>query len=243
MVTRVFLDESLTPTLTSYNSRTSANFDTQVGDVLVVCVGIYSTSAPTATHYDLGANSPLTGLTTKFSDRYASRVFYKVITTARTGDSVKVTTGNVSDQNFVFAVKVLLYRPSTGGTLSYASEHNTFVDYGASSDPTVSSAFSTTNGGVVVSFLSNYTYSAASTVTIPSGFSSVGTQYGNTWQAEYFNPSALSGSTVSWSSTDSPYYQRAIVGIAINETGIATPVYEFASLNRGIGRGIARGIA
>jgi hypothetical protein len=28
----------------------------------------------------------------------------------------------------------------------------------------------------------------------------------------------LSGSTVSWSSTDSPFYRRAIVGIAINES-------------------------
>ena len=223
MVTRVFLDESLSPSLTAYTSRQSVTFDTQVGDVLVVCAGIYSTSAPTATHYDNAANSSLTGLTTKFSDRYASRVFYKVITTARSGDSVTVTSGNSGDTNIAFAVKVLLYRPASGATLSYAAEHNAFIDFGGASDPIVSSSFSTTKGGVVVSFISTHNYAGTPTLTVPSSFSSVGTQYGNTWQAEYFNSSALTSATVSWSSTESPYYQRAIVGIALDEFGAPNP--------------------
>ena len=247
MVTRVFLDESLTPTGTGYNSRTSATFNTQVGDILVVCAGLYSTSAPTATHNDGGANSALTGLTTGFSDRFASRIFYKLITTARTGDSVTVTTGNVSDLNIAFAVKVIIYRPGAGGTLSFASSHlaaNTSNGYYGIADPTVSSSFSTTSSGVVVSFLStDFAYGGSATLTIPSGYTSVGTQYYDSWQAEYFNSSALSGSTVSWSSTDSPYYRRTIVGIAINEASATPTTYEFNSFSRGVGRGIARGIA
>lgn len=241
MVTRVFLDESLTPSLTAYTSRTSASFNTQVGDVIVVGAGIYSTSTPTATHNDNGANSALTGLTATFSDRYVSRVFYKVVTTARTGDTVTVTSGNSGDVNIAFAVKVLLYRPGSGGTLSYASEHTGFKDYGVS-DPTVSSSFSTTSGGVVASFISTDAYTGTPTLTVPSSFSSVGTQYGNTWQAEYFNSSALTSATVSWSSTDGPFYRRAIVGIAINESGGATTDYTSA-FSRGMFRGIDRGTA
>ena len=222
MVTRVFLDESLTPSLTDYDSRESASFDTQVGDVIVVCAGIYSLSTPTATHYDNNANSSLTGLTATFSDRFVSRVFYKVVTTARSGDTVTVTSGNSGDTNIAFAVKVLLYRPASGATLSYAAEHTGFKDFGAS-DPIVSSSFSTSKGGVVASFISTDAYTGTPTLTIPSSFSSVGTQYGNTWQAEYFNSSALTSATVSWSSTESPYYRRAIVGIALDEFGAPNP--------------------
>jgi hypothetical protein len=237
MVTRVFLDESLAPSLTAYTARTSASFNTQVGDIIVVCAGIYSLSTPTATHGD----GSLTGLTAKFSDRYVSRVFYKVVTTARTGDTVTVTSGNAGDVNIIFAVKVLLYRPGSGATLSYASEHTGFKDFGVA-DPTVSSSFSTTSGGVVASFLSTDNYTGTPTLTIPSSFTSVGTQYGNTWQAEYFNPSALTSSTVSWSSTDGPFYRRAIVGIALNETGGATTDY-VSPFSRGMFRGIHRGTA
>jgi hypothetical protein len=247
MVTRVGLVQSgfVTPFATTIKSSDYGSFNTQVGDFLLVFTRSNVTGAQTVSSAilrDGGSDTPLTPIDgasgRNINSRQCANAFYKVITTARTSDYVTVT---YSDSLPGRELDVIIYRPGSGGTLSYDATYG--VDQTIFTATTTTSPINTTGGGVLCSFVSG-NYNDITSTSVSGSYTKFGTDTNSTSLAEKFSATALSSETVTWSQTSGNGYQWFITyDIPIKETGVATPVYEFASLNRGVGRGIARGIA
>jgi hypothetical protein len=244
MATRVGLVQSgfVTPFATTLVSST---FNTQVGDFLLVFTRASCPTTETVSSAilaDGGSNTSLTPIDgasgRNITGRQCANAFYKVITTARTGDSVTV---NYSASLAGRELDVIIYRSGSGGTLSYDATYG--VDQTIFTATTTTSAINTTGGGVLCSFVSG-SYNDLTSTSVSAGYTKFGTDTVATSLAERFSTTALSSETVTWSQTSGNGYQWFITyDIPIKDTSAATTNYEFQPFSRGIGRGIARGIA
>jgi hypothetical protein len=238
MVTRVGLVQS--GFVSGFSSSiTSGTFNTQVGDFVLIFTRFQASTTETVSSVALTSGGAFTSANvTNINGRNTSSAWYRVITSAQTGDSVVATfSGSVPGRS----VDVIIYRPGSGGTLSYDTVGVANTGFGASSITT--SSINTTGGGVLSAFISGY-YGDFVGPTITAGYTKFGTDTGYSAIAEKFSSSSLSSETITWSDTAPNVTSYSIAHlVAIKETGVATPVYEFASFNRGVGRGIARGIA
>jgi hypothetical protein len=245
MATRVGLVQSgfVTPFATTLVSST---FNTQVGDFLLVFTRASCPTTETVSSAilaDGGSNTSLTPIDgasgRNITGRQCANAFYRVITTARTGDSVTVTySASLAGRE----LDIIIYRPGAGGTLSYDAAAGYGVDQTMFTATTTTSAINTTGGGVLCSFVSG-SYNDLASTSASSGYTKFGSDTVATSLAEKFSATALSSETVTWSQTSGNVYQWFITyDIPIKEIG-GTTIYETASFSRGIGRGIARGIA
>jgi hypothetical protein len=235
MVTRVGLVQSGAPASSFGSTITSGTFNTQVGDCVLVFARFKATTTETVSGVTLtlgGAPALISANVTNVSNRNTSSAWYRIITTAQTGDQVQATfDGSVTYRG----LDVIVYRPGSGGTLSYDTVGVANTGFGPTSITT--SAINTTGGGVLCAFISGY-YGDFVGPTITAGYTKFGTDTLFSAMAEKFPSTSLSSETITWSDTNGTPYSIAHL-VAIKETTI----YEFASLNRGVGRGIARGIA
>jgi hypothetical protein len=245
MVTRVNLVQSGAPTAGFLAYIDTGTFNTQVGDLVLVFTrcGVVSTEKPlSAILADGGANTAMTEIDSSnvfdTVGRNAAGAYYKVITTARTGDSIRVNF-TVSVANRV--VDVIIYRPGSGGTLSFdvLGKSNLSAGYAPSA---VTSAINTAGGGVLCTYVSG-AYNNFSSTSVSAGYTKFGSDTVVTSLAEKFSATALSSETVTWTDGTSPYQYYIAYDVAIKDTSAATTNYEFQPFSRGIGRGIARGIA
>lgn len=218
---------------TTYNSGT---FTTQVGDIIVAfgSVGNPSDSAVFTSVTDSVGAAFTQAVTSPIVGRNNAGCYYKIVATARSSEYV--TYNNASFDNRQY--DVVVYRPASGATLSVGPAHSGTTSYTTS---VTSNSFTTTSGGVIVSYVRGpYT-----TLTVTSGYTNFSASTPASVIsaiAEKITSSTVSGETITWSVTAGNDFYGNIVGLAIYESGGST-IYEFASLNRGIGRGIARGIA
>jgi hypothetical protein len=234
MVTRVGLVQSgFVPGFSS--SITSGTFNTQVGDFVLIFTRFQTTTTETVNSVALTSGGAFTSSNiTVITGRNTSSAWYRVITSAQTGDSATATFSSSIPGR---SIDVIIYRPGSGGTLSLDGLPGTATTVLATSITT--SAINTTGGGVLCAFISGY-YGDYVGPTITAGYTKFGTDTLYSAIAEKFPSSSLSSETITWSDTATNGTSFSIAHlVAIKETTI----YEFASLNRGIGRGIARGIA
>lgn len=239
MVTRVGLVQSGAPASSFGSTITSGTFNTQVGDCVLVFARFRAATTETVSGVTLtlGSAPALTSANvTNVSGRNTSSAWYRIITTAQTGDQVVATfSGNVDYRG----LDVIVYRPGSGGTLSYDTVGVANTGFGPTSITT--SAINTSGGGVLCAFISGY-YGDFVGPTITAGYTKFGTDTLFSAVAEKFPSSSLSSETITWSDTNATSYSIAHL-VAIKETGVATTIYDTASFSRGIGRGIAIGIA
>jgi hypothetical protein len=245
MVTRVNLVQSGAPAAGFSTYIGTGTFNTQVGDLVLVFArcGAASTEKPlSAILADGGANTAMTQIDSSnvfdTVGRNAAGAYYKVITTARTGDSITVNF-TVGVENRV--VDVIIYRPGAGGTLSFdvLGKTSNTAGYVPSA---VTSAINTTGGGVLCTYVSG-AYGNFVLTSVSAGYTKFGADTISTSIAEKFSATALSSETVTWTDSTNPYQYYIAYDVAIKDTSAATTNYEFQPFSRGIGRGIARGIA
>jgi hypothetical protein len=215
---------------TTYNSGT---FTTQVGDIIVAFGSLAnpsnsdvftSVTDSVGSAFTLAVPSSLVG-------RNNAACYYKIVATARASEYVIYNNSSFDNRQY----DVVVYRPASGATLSVGPIHSGQNSFTTS---VTSSSFTTTTGGVIVS----YVRGPYSTLTVTSGYTAFNSTTSLTFPvgiAEKITPSIVTSETINWSATAGNDFYGNIVGLSIYETGI----YEFGSFNRGIGRGIARGIA
>lgn len=239
MVTRVGLVQSGVISGFSGTITSASSVDTQVGDLVLVFTRFQATTTETVSSVALTSGGAFTSAdVTNINGRNTSSAWYRVITSAQTSDSVTATfSGSMPARS----IDVVIYRPGSGGTLSYDTVGVNTTGFGVSSITT--SAINTTGGGVLCALISGY-YGDFVGPTITAGYTKFGTDTLYSAIAEKFSGSSLSSETITWSDStaNGPSYSIAHL-VAIKETGVATPIYEFQPFSRGVGRGIARGIA
>jgi hypothetical protein len=242
MVTRVDFQQTA-PTIAFSTTVTSPNFTTQVGDFILVFARCPAGTGAVVS----GISLSLSGAVTTFGAgpitisgppaRQSAWAGYKVATAAQT-ESATATFSTTVDYR---SIHVVLYRPGSGGTLSIDGSPGTATTaYGVTTITT--SAITTTGGGVLCAFVGG-TYGDFTAATPSSGYTAIGAITGYSSLAEKFSASALTSETVTFTETVAPNQMSFAIAynVAIKETG--STIYEFASFNRGVGRGIARGIA
>jgi hypothetical protein len=237
MVTRVGLVQS--GFISGFSSSiTSGTFNTQVGDFVLIFTRFQTTTTETVNSVALTSGGAFTSSNiTVITSRNTSSAWYRVITSAQTGDSATATFSSSIPGR---SIDVIIYRPGSGGTLSYDTVG---VNTTALATSITTSAINTTGGGVLCAFISGY-YGDYVGPTITAGYTKFGTDTGYSAIAEKFPSSSLSSETITWSDTATNGTSFSIAHlVAIKETGVATTIYDTASFSRGIGRGIARGIA
>jgi len=247
MVTRVAGSpiQSGAPTAGFLSYIDTGTFNTQVGDLVLVFTrcGVVSTEKPlSAILADNGANTAMTEIDSSnvfdVVGRNAAGAYYRVITAARTGDSIRVNfTASVASR----VVDVIIYRPGSGGTLSFDVLGKTSLSAGYAPSA-VTSAINTAGGGVLCTYVSG-AYNNFVSTSVSAGYTKFGSDTVVTSLAEKFSATALSSETVTWTDGTNPYQYYIAYDVAIKDTSTAVTNYEFQPFSRGIGRGIARGIA
>jgi len=254
MVTRVGLVQS--GNLTGFaTSATSSTFNTQVGDLVLVFTRFSPPTTETVSSVALSLGGSLTAINvTNISTRNTSSAWYRVITTAQTGDSVVATlSGSVSNR----VLDVVIYRPGAGFALSFDTFGVATTSFTAS---VTTSAINTTGGGVLCTFVSG-SYVDFLTTSVSAGYTKFGTDTAASSIAEKFSATAVSSETVTWNQTSTNGSQYFIAhDVAIKEvtpyearitwaeaqyqsSGVVTPTDYSSPMSRGIFRGIERGVA
>ncbi len=215
----------------------SANITTAVGDVVFVhhfyapvSFALISCTVSGGT----GGYTAGTGITSAFSN-VAAQHFYRVSTAAET---FKVTT-TLATAALTRKIVVAVLRSSTG-TLSFSSSSGFQQSFDAPANPgtnTVTSQ-SVPNNSIIIfgAQLAQPTITGAGT-----GYTASANGADTGYAIYQTNATATSTSPVF--TTDSTAYRALIGGFVFYDTPPAVTIYEFQSFSRGIGRGIARGIA
>jgi hypothetical protein len=238
MVTRVDFQQTA-PTSSFSATVTSPNFTTQVGDFILVFARCPAGTGGVVSGISLSLSGAVTtiGSAITIASRQSAWAGYKVATAAQT----EYATATFSTSVDYRSIHVVLYRPGSGGALSIDGSPGTATTaYGVTTITT--SAITTTGGGVLCAFVGG-TYGDFTAATPSSGYTAIGAITGYSFLAEKFSASALTSETVTFTETVAANQMSFAIAydVAIKETGGI--IYEFASFNRGVGRGIARGIA
>lgn len=248
MVTRADFQQTA-PTIAFSTTVTSPNFTTQVGDFVLVFARCPAGTGGVVS----GISLSLSGAVTTFGAgpitisgppaRQSAWAGYKVATAAQTESATATFSTSVDYRS----IHVVLYRPGSGGTLSLDGSPGTATTaYGVTTITT--SAITTTGGGVLCAFVGG-TYApgfSSGTTTVSSGYSTIGTITDCSALAEKFSASSLTSETVTFTDSLAPNQMSFAIAynVAIKDTSVApATIYDTASFSRGIGRGIARGIA
>jgi hypothetical protein len=149
---------------------------------------------------------------TNISTRNTSAAYYRVITTARTGDTVTANySGSVSNR----VLDVVIYRPASGSALSFDVYGVATTSFTAS---VTTSAINTAGGGVLCTFVSG-SYVDFLTTSASAGYTKFGTDTAATSLAERFPSTAVSSETVTWNQTSTTGFQYFIAhDVAIRES-------------------------
>jgi hypothetical protein len=221
---------------TSGTVTNSANVTTAIGDVVFVfhsyAPATYAAIACTLTG-GTGAWTSSTAIGVTFGN-YFSQAFYRIVTVAQTFGVVATLATAATNRRITVAV----FRSSTG-TLSFAAgtDLQSFADAVAYPGTISGPAFSAVNNSVVMCGFSTGGSNA------PSGIAQNGFTAGT--NADF---DLVLYKTVTAASTQTPALDSNNTDLRVRFAGFVfydTPltIYETASFSRGIGRGIARGIA
>jgi len=221
---------------------TSATIDYQIGDVVVAFAQAHTPTTETVNSVVLTSGGSLTAVVSpiNISTRITGSAWYKVMTTAATGDTATATFSTGLQYRIL---NVVIYRPGTGGTLSYDTYGSATTGYYV--DSVTTNSMNTAGGGVLCTFVGGYYGDWNSPgATVSTGYTKIGTDTLFSAIAEKFPSSSLSSESATWTYTSGNKLSFAVAfNVAIKDTSAAVSVYEFNSFSRGVGRGIARGIA
>jgi hypothetical protein len=210
----------------------SGTFNTQVGDLVLVFARSNAGADETVTSAilaDGGANTAMTLIDrTNVPSRNTAAAFYKIITTARTTDSVRI---NFSDTVYKRVVDVIIYRPGARATLSLDVLGKTSPTAGYTGSA-ITSPINTTGGGVLCTYVvGSYDVPGGFISTsVTAGYTKFGTDTVFTSLAEKFSATALSSETVTWTDSTNPYHYYIAYDVAIKE--LTRPLITIGDITR-----------
>jgi hypothetical protein len=197
MVTRVDFKQA-GPTAPGAFSTTlnSPNFDTQVGDFVLVFARCNQVSTEVVSSVSMNLGGALTSIGSpspiQISGHTSAGAWYKVITTAQTNDYATATFSAGIDYR---SIHVVIYRPSSGGALSFETSFGSnTTGYGLT---TITTSAINTSGGVLCAFVGGSYIDFVGPTTPTSGYSSIGTSTAS-GLAERFSSSPLTSETMTF---------------------------------------------
>jgi hypothetical protein len=196
MVTRVDFKQTA-PTSAFSATVQSPNFDTQVGDFVLVFARCNSPTSEVVSSVSMNLGGALTSVGSpspiNISGRTSVGAWYKVITTAQTNDYATATFSASADYR---SIHVVIYRPGSGGTLSFETSFGSnTTGYGPS---TITNSAINTSGGVLCAFVGGSYGDFVGPTTSTSGYSSIGTSTTFSGLAERFSSSPLTAETMTF---------------------------------------------